>query len=240
MKKTFTLICSMIFLLVTNSFAWQNRLTISSNYKGSIKVLIDGRFYEPGKNNDEILISDQRPGNRNIKVYQQQNNERGRRGNRERDMELLYNGNLFIKDGFDVDVSINRFGKVFIDERVMDRNNGYENDEHDNRNNGNGNGKWNKQPMNERSFMQLKQTIGNESFDATRANILKTAVVENSLSSYQVKLLLGLFSFENSKLEMAKYCYRFVYDAPNYYMVADVFTFSNSKTELMKYIQLYR
>jgi len=234
MKKIFTLLFLMIFSGASVGYAFQNKLTISSNNKSTLRVQIDGRFYQLNKNDEEIIINDQRPGNRNIKVYQQKNNGRGWQGNNERNMQLLYNGNLYIKEGYHVDITINRFGKAFIDERPMGL---YYNDE-DNEDY-NDRDFPNTQPMYERSFMQLKQTLSRESFDDTKMSIVKAALANNYLSSYQVKDLLSLFSFENSKLDIAKYCYRFATDRGNYYVVADALTYSSSKTELMKYIQQY-
>jgi hypothetical protein len=174
-------------------------------------------------------------------VYQQINNKRGgqynnrnRQWNNETSMQLLYNGNLYIKDGYDVDVTINRFGKAFVDERPMDRFTDNE-DRYDNYDDRNNNGY--RQPMNERSFVQLKQNISRESFDDTKMNMAKTAISNNYVSSNQVKELLYLFSFEAAKLELAKYCYRFATDANNFYVVADALQYNSSKTELMRYIQ---
>jgi len=48
-----------------------------------------------------------------------------------------------------------------------------------------------------------------------------------------------LFSFEDDKLEFAKYAYGFVYDPENYYQVYDVFDFSSSVDSLKKYISEY-
>jgi hypothetical protein len=241
MKKTFTLLVAMIFSGASVTYAWQNRLTISSNIKNTLSIQIDGKFYQVNKNDAALVINDQRPGTRNIKVYQQINNKRGgeynnrnRRWNNETFMQLLYNGNLYIKDGYDVDITINRFGKAFVDEQPINR---YVDDEDrdDLYDDHNHNGY--RQPMNKRSFVQLKQSIGRESFDDAKMNIAKAAFANSYLSSYQVKDLLSLFSFENSKLDIAKYCYRFATDPGNYFVVADALTYSSSKTALMKYIQ---
>ncbi len=235
MKKTFTLLISMIILGASAGYAYQNKLTISSNNQNLLRVQIDGRFFQLNKNDAEIIINDQRPGTRNIKVYQQRNNGRGWQGNNERNMQLLYNGTLTIREGYHVDVTINRFGKAFIDERAIGRS--YYDDDEDGYYNQND---WNRQPMNDRSFMQLKQSLSRESFDDARMNIAKAAVARNYLSSYQVKDLLSLFAFENSKLEMAKYYYRFTTDPGNYYVVADGLNYNSSKNELMRFIQQNR
>jgi hypothetical protein len=46
MKKTFTLLVAMIFSGASVTYAWQNRLTISSNIKNTLSVQIDGKFYQ--------------------------------------------------------------------------------------------------------------------------------------------------------------------------------------------------
>ena len=45
-----------------------------------------------------------------------------------------------------------------------------------------------------------------------------------------------LFSFEDSKLDFAKYCYGYTYDLGNYYMVNDAFDFESTIEELNNYI----
>lgn len=156
-------------------------------------------------------------------------------------MQLIYNANLYIRDGADVDVSINRFGKVFVDEQTISR--GYENDDryynqdddrYDDRD-------WNRntRAMSDRSFQQLKQNLGRERFEDARVNMITMAISNNNnyVSSQQVKELLGQFSFEVNKLTVAKHCYQFATDRQNYYSVADALNHSNSKNELMRYIQ---
>ncbi len=242
MKRTFTLLFSFV-LLASAGYALQNRLTISSNNNFGIRVLIDGRTYQLDKNRNagEISLTDMRPGSRNIRIYVQKNNGRTWQGNNnmDRDMQLIYNGNLYIRDGVDVDININRFGKVFVDEQTMNR--GYENNDHYDRNDDPYEDRdWNRnaRAMSDRSFLQLKQTLGRERFEDARLNMITTTISNNNyVSSWQVKELLGQFSFEANKLTVAKYCYQFVTDRQNYYVVADALNHSNSKNELMRYIQ---
>jgi hypothetical protein len=243
MKRTFTLLFSFL-LLASAGYALQNRLTISSNNNSGIRVLIDGRTYQLDKNrnNGEITLTDLRPGSRNIRIYAQKNNGRTWPGNinTDRNMQMIYNSNLYIRDGVDVDVSINRFGKVFVDEQNLSR--GYENDDRygsrdDNRYDDRD---WNRnmRAMSDLSFLQLKQNLDRERFEDTKLNMINTAISNNNyVSSQQVKELLGQFSFEANKLTVAKYCYQFVTDRQNYYSVADALNHSTSKNELMRYIQ---
>lgn len=58
----------------------------------------------------------------------------------------------------------------------------------------------------------------------------------NCLLSYQVKQIILLFGFEDTRLELAKYASGHTYDPGNYYMLNDAFTFESSIEELNNYI----
>lgn len=235
MKTIFTFLTSVLF--ISSGFAFSNRLTISSSYDhANIRVQVDGRYMQQSRNNndDEIAIDDLRAGYHNIKVYRSIKRRGGWGNNNNNNMELLYNGNINVRNGYHTDIVINRFGKAFVDEQRLDTyNNG-------NNNNNNNNWNWNPSTMNERSFEQLKQSIRRESFDETKLSIAKTAIRDQAVSTSQVRELLGLFSFEQNKLDIAKYCYHYTSDYNNYYLVANSFSFSNSKTELLRYIDANR
>ncbi len=52
------------------------------------------------------------------------------------------------------------------------------------------------------------------------------------LKSRQVRDIMKLFSFEQTRLDFAKYAYKNVMDKENYYQVNDAFQFENSIEEL--------
>jgi hypothetical protein len=91
-------------------------------------------------------------------------------------------------------------------------------------------------PMTKGNFQAAKATISNESFDETRLSTAKSIISSNCLSSDQVLELCNLFSFEQSKLDLAKCAYGKTVDQNNYFKVVNAFTFSSSKEELNKYI----
>ncbi|MEP7164207.1 MAG: DUF4476 domain-containing protein [Ferruginibacter sp.] len=245
MKKFFTLIAVLLSML--SSFAQPNearrpfnnqgRLSISTVTNDPVRVLVDGNNYSIKGNDDERTINDIRPGYHSIKVYQQKRSKNNSR-KMNKNMQLVYEGNIYVKPQYHVDVVINRFGKAFIDERQM--NAGYYDDNDDNGQGGWENNDNNMQPMNYRSFEQFKQVIRNESYDNTRLIAAKQTIASNYFSSAQVKEIAGLFSFENSKLDMAKYSYRYTVDKNNYFILNDVFAYSSSKEELARFIQAYR
>ncbi|MFL5752619.1 MAG: DUF4476 domain-containing protein [Bacteroidia bacterium] len=92
-------------------------------------------------------------------------------------------------------------------------------------------------PMPDQDFTDAKRSISDKSFEDTKLTLAKQIAESNCLSAEQVKEIMGLFSFEQSKLELAKYCYRNCYDKKNYYKINDAFTFEASTTELNEYVK---
>ncbi len=91
-------------------------------------------------------------------------------------------------------------------------------------------------PMNEADFAAAQQTIQSKSFESDKLTIAKQVLGSNCMTSDQVKWVMGTFSFEDSKLDFAKFAYGHVFDPGNYYRVNDAFTFSSSIDELNEYI----
>lgn len=86
-------------------------------------------------------------------------------------------------------------------------------------------------------FSAGKKSIENQSFADTKLKVAKTFTKNNCLSVAQIKEVIGLFSFEDGKLEYAKYAYDFCADKKNYYQVGDSFTFSGSVDELNEFLE---
>jgi hypothetical protein len=89
-------------------------------------------------------------------------------------------------------------------------------------------------------FSALKSTISSKTFEETRLTIAKQVVGDQCLITNQVKELLQIFTFEDSKLDMAKFAYNHTYDVGNYFKINDVFTFESSIEELNDFIQSHR
>ena len=92
-------------------------------------------------------------------------------------------------------------------------------------------------PLSQIDFNALKQTIKTKNFEDTKMTIAKQVVSKQCFFVYQVKEIMQLFSFEESKLEFAKYAYDHTYDLGNYFKVNDAFTFESSIDDLNEYIQ---
>ncbi len=85
-------------------------------------------------------------------------------------------------------------------------------------------------------FKDLKSSVNNRNFESYNSSKIKTAIDNNYFTSEQVFELLRYFTFEDTKLDIAKYSYKKVCDTKNFYKVYDAFDFESSVTELKNYI----
>ena len=106
-------------------------------------------------------------------------------------------------------------------------NNGYSNGGNFNNNN---NG------MSPQAFQAFKQTVENSSFDSGKQTIVKTQLQNMRITTGQLKEIIDLFSFESSKLDMAKYGAARVIDKQNLFNIYNCFSFESSKTEFANYL----
>ena len=95
-------------------------------------------------------------------------------------------------------------------------------------------------PMAEGDFRDLKSSIASKAFEESKMTIAKQVLRDHCLLTSQVKDLISLFTFEETKLDFAKYAYDYTYDRGNYFKVNDVFTFESSIEELNNYISTRR
>lgn len=95
---------------------------------------------------------------------------------------------------------------------------------------------WNNGAVDDNSFSGMKDYVQRQSFDSDKLNAAKEVSRTNKLKSSQVADLCKLFSFDNNRLEYAKYAYDYVVDKNNYYLVSNTFSFSSNANELRDYI----
>ncbi|HEX5003000.1 MAG TPA: DUF4476 domain-containing protein [Bacteroidia bacterium] len=92
-------------------------------------------------------------------------------------------------------------------------------------------------PMNDGSFESAKKSISSKSFSDSQLTMAKQVVKNNCLSCNQIKQLMLIFSFEETRLDLAKYAYDYAFDKQNYYKINDAFTFESSIDDLNEYIE---
>lgn len=92
-------------------------------------------------------------------------------------------------------------------------------------------------PMSGSEFEEAKSSIASKGFEDTRMTMVKQIGRDRCFTAEQVRGLMGLFSFEDNKLDVAKFAYDHTYDIGNYYKVNDAFSFESSVEELNTYIK---
>ena len=237
MKLTFTLLMSLFSLTLAAAGINDSRLAVTVAGSGNIQVLIDNQRYH--QTNNSIMISDLEPGRHTIRVYRMRSGNRSIfNRNRQDQSELLYSTTINVRPRQFIDIVINRFGKALVDERSLLAYN-EEDDRYDNDYDGYEDYN-NHRAVSEQEFSELREQLKRQHFENVRLEMARQFVTRNYLSSRQVHQLLPFFSFENSKLDIAKAAYRNTVDKNNYYMVYDVFSFDRSRQELTQYIEQFR
>jgi Domain of unknown function (DUF4476) len=245
MKKFSTLLFSSLFSLSLLAYDG-SRLSISTTSNNSdLKIEVDGRRFNMQDNS--INLSNLNEGYHTVKIFKDKRKNRNGFGNGNgngfgfgKKQDVVYNSSVYLKRGFHLDITVNRFGKVLVDERRMDRNDEWYNEDEDEYDDHNGGGGWNNgygNVMSSREFESVKEQIRKEWFENNRLTSAKTIIDKNNFTAQQAKEMVLLFGFENNKLEIAKYAYRKTVDKQNYYVVNDAFTFSSSKEELARFIR---
>lgn len=238
MTRIFTLFALSLFSLLSVAVSGQSRLSIASTNNAPLRVMVDGNKYRTGSN--AVMISNLKDGYHSIKVYQLRNapnNRRAPQGNMQGGgYQLVYSANLLLRSRYHTDITINRFGKAFVDDQLMGNN--YYDEEDDDWGDMPGNRNERRdEAMDGNSFEQLKATLKGESFEDNRKSVAKMAIQGNFFKTAQVKELVSLFTFDDNRLEMAKFAYDNTIDKNNYYLLNSVFSFSSAKEALAQFIQ---
>ncbi|MBK7966834.1 MAG: DUF4476 domain-containing protein [Bacteroidetes bacterium] len=95
-------------------------------------------------------------------------------------------------------------------------------------------------PISSADFSDLKATISSKTFEETKFTIAKQVLNDRCMFVSQVKEIVMQFTFEQTRLDFAKYAYDRTYDVSNYFKVNDAFTFESSIEELNDYIDSRR
>lgn len=91
-------------------------------------------------------------------------------------------------------------------------------------------------PMSSTDFRNLKSSVSSKSFEDSKLTVAKQALGSNCLSSAQIKEMMLVFSYEDSRLDFAKNAYSRCTDPNNYFTINDAFSFESSIEDLNKYI----
>jgi hypothetical protein len=113
------------------------------------------------------------------------------------------------------------------------------NNNNNNNNNNSNNQGGSVQAMSASDFDAMKTRITSFSSDNDRINKAKEYLPNNFLLAEQVKEIMGLFVFEDVRLDFAKAAYAKTFDPQNYNFVKSVLVNSTSQQDLQAYIDNY-
>ncbi|MFT3794017.1 DUF4476 domain-containing protein [Flavobacterium sp.] len=85
-------------------------------------------------------------------------------------------------------------------------------------------------------FNAAVATIKKQSFEDSKLKTAKQVVSANCLNTNQVMQIAELFSFEDNKLEFAKFAYDYCIEPQSYYKLNGIFKFSSNADELSDYV----
>ena len=246
MKKIFTLILLVIAYTVS-AHPNDGKLTITNLSSQRIVVEVDGkkfnnRMYE---SDNQILVPALSTGFHTIKVYTLPvGRDDARYGIRKQ--TLIFQRNVNVRPQYHIDIVVNRFAKVWLDELSMkDRNyvdmdnNDQDNDHNDQDTPRDNDDKYGR-PMSVQSFTALKEALSKERFDNARVTIAKQVIDQNYFTADQVKQLVQMYSTDSYKLDLAKYAYKNTVNKQEYFILYEAFTFSSSKEDLANYIRQFK
>lgn len=90
----------------------------------------------------------------------------------------------------------------------------------------------------DQEFSQILISIKKESFNNTKLVLARQILrSKQCFTTQQVKEIAKLFSFDDTRLDIAKFAWDYTIDRDNYYQIADVFSFKSHKDELMKFLE---
>lgn len=95
-------------------------------------------------------------------------------------------------------------------------------------------------PMSDVDFAKAKASVSNQSFKDEQLKVAKQILNTNCMSTDQVKEIMAIFTFEDTKLDWAEYAYGKTTDPNNYYQLNDGFTYSDSVDKLNSYIESHK
>jgi Domain of unknown function (DUF4476) len=119
-------------------------------------------------------------------------------------------------------------------------NGGHNHNDHDDHNHGGGNYNppvnYGPQAMNPNDFNAALSSIQRNSFENTRLQMAQQIGGINWLSTDQIAAICRLFSFDNTRLDFAKFAYSRCVDPQNYYRVNEVMQFSSNGSALSDFV----
>ncbi len=97
-----------------------------------------------------------------------------------------------------------------------------------------GNQNWN--VLSDADYQEFMTHLKKEVFDSGLLSTAKSFAKNSRLSAAQIAGIADEFTFDDDRLEWAKYAYDYCFDTNNYYKLDKTFTFYSNRDELKEYI----
>ena len=91
--------------------------------------------------------------------------------------------------------------------------------------------------MSQQSFAEFRRSLHGINFETAKLSAIQNQLHHMRFTAAQTRTLISLFSFDSSRLELAKMIYPTVVDPNRYYLVAEAFTFNSTRQELYHFMQ---
>ena len=91
-------------------------------------------------------------------------------------------------------------------------------------------------PVDDDEAAQMKSTIQGESFPSDRMTKAQILSKDRCFQAHHVVTIMSAMTFEDNKLEIAKFLYNKTQNKNDYEMCVDALTYGSDKTELRNYI----
>ena len=169
---------------------------------GFYTVSLDGQYLTSSQH--AFYFDRIRPGMHRLVVMKNYGRKHCRFG---RNMEVMYDGLVQILPESSMMAYFDRFAGFEIVAQVEDCHNIFHEEIH---------------PicgMSQFQFEDFCNSISRRNFESTRVELAKTAIQQNNFTTDQIKVLLSYFTFESSKLEVAKLAYAKTIDRQNYFRI---------------------
>ncbi len=233
MKRNLILIALSLFISVVSLQAQEIRagsLKIEYNGDNTVQVEIKGPMYFNESVNNSILFSGLLPGEYTIKVFSPLANKKG---------NVLVNKRISIVSEQRKIVEIERNGRISI-QSFPDDNTVFLSFRHyaeDSRSPHRPPAIRIPEPLNEKEFGQLIETLKRSPFDKDKLEVLAVSTGYNSLYTDQIRIIMKLFSFDDGKLDAVKILAPRAFDPQSLYTLGNDFSFPGTKDKYFQFLK---
>ena len=226
-----TILNTLIICFLAVAGIAQTTGTVNIIFRGITKttdnyeVRIDDKRYFSNTNMNnaptyKVSVDNILTGTRSLKLYRLKSKSVSANANSQN--TLVYSNSFVLRDGYDMNITIQANGAVQFSEVMSDVNMPVSTG-----------------AMGTTAFNTLKQNIQSQASQAARAEKIRDAFwnTNDRFTSAQVRQLLVMVSSESDRLDLAKLAYAGVTDIENFAALSNVFNSTSRKNEFREFLQ---